>query len=102
MARPKSSGVRYGAGVKERVLELAREKVPVSDIRERLGKKSPSEKTIRTWMSDAKIARQGNPRVYDRKAILDDLKTMSRTEVREKHGCSNKYLTDLISGEIAP
>lgn len=101
---PKSSGVRYDAKVKDRVLRLARDEVPVSEIKRRLGAKAPSKRTIRMWMAEADppIARQGNPRVYNREAILQDLKTMTRTEVREKHGCSNKYLTDLINGEIAP
>jgi hypothetical protein len=58
---------------------------------------------LRRWLADLEDEdAELNPRRYDRAQILADSKRMSRAEVRTKHGCSSRFLSDLLSGKLEP
>ncbi len=99
--KTKTSGVRYDDATRKRAHQLARKGKTVPEIERELA--GPSQKTIRTWLSSNGIApNPGRQRQYDRKKILRDLKRMSRTAVCKKHGCSAKFVSDLVNGKIDP
>ena len=78
----------------------------VAKISERLG---PTRRTLQTWFREAeernpdlvgRIMPRSQPRRYDRAAIRADLEAgeMTRAEIREKYGCSAKFLSQVATG----
>jgi hypothetical protein len=57
---------------------------------------------VRRWLADLDDAAEPNTRRYDRAQILADSKLLSRAELRIKHGCSSRFLSDLLSGKLEP
>ncbi len=57
---------------------------------------------LRHWLAGLDHA-DHNARRYDRQAILSEIAAgSSRAEVMERHGCSNRWLSDLLSGKLEP
>lgn len=106
------TGARYSDDLKARAAELAKKGRSVPEIHEILRPKGgPTKKTIRVWLDGMGIEPEsGRPRQYDRTKILEDLEALdeegdplySRSEICEKYGCSQKFVSDLIHGKIAP
>lgn len=78
----------------------------VAKISERLG---PTRRTLQTWFREAeernpdligRIMPRSQPRRYDRAAIQADLESgeMTRAQIREKYGCSAKFLSQVATG----
>jgi len=109
--------MRYPEEKKKKAIQLrlrSRSKWTLAAISEELG---VSTRTLRSWF---RAAEQSNPkyggrllgsqpRKHDRKRILNDLRATSggepkftRRELAEKHGCSQKYLSDLANGKLKP
>lgn len=58
--------------------------------------------TLRGWLREA-LPEAGNARRYDRAAILAEAASgASRKELLERHGCSGRFLSDLLAGKIRP
>lgn len=58
---------------------------------------------VRRWLADLRAREQPNARRYDRRAILDDQAAgLSRAAIIEAHGCSARFLSDLLSGKLKP
>lgn len=79
----------------------------VAAISSKLG---PTRRTLQTWFREAeernpdlagRIMPRTQPRQYDRAAILADLEAgnLSRDQIREKHGCSAKFLSQVATGQ---
>ena len=73
-------------------------------------------KTARTWVREIEDEEQtqllpgGRQRVHDREAILADVEATdthgnplyTRAQIREKYGCSHKFLSHLVNGRLEP
>lgn len=57
---------------------------------------------LRRWLADLEPDDNPNARRYDRAAILADADSMTRLQLRTKHGCSSRFLSDLLSGKLKP
>lgn len=57
--------------------------------------------TVRAWVADAN-PREGNRRRYDRQRIWDDFHVRGRTraQICEEHGCSQRFLSDLLNEKL--
>lgn len=56
--------------------------------------------TLRSWISDLNPC-TGNARRYDRRRILAQVRDgASRQEIMQEHGCSARWLSDLLSGKL--
>ncbi len=56
---------------------------------------------LRRWLADLDETTPSQRR-YDRDAILADAATMNRSELQTKHGCSQRFLSDLLTGKLKP
>ncbi len=59
-----------------------------------------STKTMARWLRKAGIEARKPKSNFDRKSILEDLKTMSGAAVARKHGCSESYVSAIRNGRI--
>jgi hypothetical protein len=58
---------------------------------------------VRRWLADLRKREQPNARRFDRQAILDDHAAgLDRSTIIEAHGCSARFLSDLLSGKLKP
>lgn len=90
----------YPPSLRTKVLELYKDK---DWSPERIAAKPgmPSAKTIRRWIREAKIKPRGG-RKYPRDKIKRLLENdVPRSEIRDKYGCSYKWLSDLSRGKLA-
>ena len=56
--------------------------------------------TLRTWVAEFN-PKEGNRRRYDRAMILaDQAAGLSRAEIMARHGCSARFLSDLLAGKL--
>jgi len=85
------SGRRYTEAKKKKICELYRDdKKSAAAIARMRG--MPTEKTVRRILAEKGVTTRGNPRKYDREAILRDLKTNPVAKVAKKHGCSERFI----------
>jgi transposase-like protein len=106
-------GARHGTDTRKCVRRMAELQDPVSDMAFIVG---VTPKTIRNWIRriehDEKksLLPGGRRRTHDRQAILEDLRATddagqpryTRAQIRDKHGCSHKFLSQLANGRIDP
>lgn len=106
-------GARHGTETRKCVRRMAELEDPVSDMAFVIG---VTPKTIRNWLrrwerdENVSLLPGGRRRVHDREAILADLRAVdasgnpryTRAQIREKHGCSHKFLSQLFNGRIDP
>lgn len=107
------SGVRHGSDTRKCVRRMAEFDDSVTDMAH-VAQVTP--KTIRTWLrrieteEDTTLLPGGHRRTHDRTAILHDLAALdetgkpryTRAQIREKHGCSHKFLSQLANNRIQP
>ena len=100
-AKARGPGHRYPPKVKRRARRLFRQhNWPAARIARELA--VPYDR-VRVWVADIREAKgAANSRRYDRQAILDDSKTMTRAQLRKAHGCSARFLSDLLNGKLDP
>lgn len=100
MSAAKGPGHRYDARTRRRARRLySQHQWAITRIGRYL---DVPEGTVRSWVRDLNPG-TGNERRYDRAAILADVDAeLSRAEIVEKHGCSQRFLSDLINGKIPP
>lgn len=109
------TSARYSDRVRAHAIRLAKKRKSVPEIHQILNKdpkqSGPTAKTIRVWLKQAGVSPgTGRPRQFDRKKILRDLnatkkdgtRRYTRAQLCEKYGCSQKFLSNLANGEIAP
>lgn len=108
-----SCGARHGTDTRKFVRRMAEFQDPVSDMAHVVG---VTPKTIRNWLrqvertENTSLLPGGRRRTHDRQAILEDLRATddagkpryTRAQIREKHGCSHKFLSQLANGRIDP
>lgn len=109
----RDSGARHGTETRRCVRKMAELRDPVLHMAEVVG---VTTKTIRTWLREFETAEGlqllpgGRHRVHDRSAILEDAKAKdeegraryTRAQIREKYGCSHKFLSHLVNGRLDP
>ena len=73
----------------------------ITEICDRTG---ASRHTIMRWLKKAGVELRGNPRLFDRKAILRDIKAgeLSQSAIAKKHGCSQRLVSDVANGKALP
>jgi transcriptional regulator with XRE-family HTH domain len=100
-AQKRGPGHRYPAQVKRRARRLFKQhNWTAARIARELA--VPYDR-VRAWVADIRKAKgTGNVRRYDRQAILDDSKTMTRAQLQARHGCSARFLSDLLNGKLDP
>lgn len=96
----RSAGTRYSERTKRRARRLyAERKWSKARIAREL---DVGLGAVRRWLSDLDADAEHNARRFDRQAILTDARHMTRAEVQQKHGCSSRWLSDLLSGKLKP
>jgi uncharacterized protein YjcR len=96
----KSPGVRYSEKQRKDAARMAKSRVAVPEISSKIG---VSQKTIRDWLRAAGVSpASAIRRQYDRKAILRELASKTRADIIARHGCSQKFLSQLATGKITP
>lgn len=107
------SGVRHGTDTRKCVRKMAELQDPVTDIASVV---QVTPKTVRTWLRSmeaedaSSLLPGGRKRTHDRPAILEDLAALdeqgclrfTRAQIRKKHGCSHKFLSQLANGRLDP
>lgn len=107
------SGVRHGTDTRKCVRKMAELRDTVTDMAY-VAEVTP--KTVRSWLreieddEETSLLPGGHRRTHDREAILTDLAAVdaggslryTRAQIREKHGCSHKFLSQLANRRIAP
>jgi transposase len=105
------SGARHGTDTRRCCRRMADHKDPVAHMASVL---CVTPKTVRTWLREVEAAEDtqllpGGPRRHhDRDAILADVKATdergnpkyTRMQIREKYGCSHKFLSHLVNGHL--
>jgi len=95
--RSRGPGHRYPARTKRRARRLFKQHGwAAARIARHLG--IPYDR-VRAWTAEMRQG-DGNARRYDRAAILADAATMTRADVVAKHGCSTRFLSDLLAGKL--
>jgi transposase-like protein len=63
-----------------------------------------SRHTIMRGLKKLGVKMRGNPRQYDRKAILRDVQQakLSQAKIAKKHGCSQRLVSDVANGKALP
>lgn len=111
--RPKNSGARHGTDTRRCARRMAECDDPVMHIARVL---DVTPKTVREWLRKMEeedgqsLLPGGRQRVHDRTAILADVHAKdedgnplyTRREIREKYGCSHKFLSYLVNGRLDP
>ena len=108
-----SCGARHGTETRRCARRMAELHDPVTHIADVLG---ITPKTTRSWLRDmeseegVQLLPGARMRTHDREAILEDVQAMdeggrpryTRAEIREKYGCSHKFLSHLVHGRLDP
>jgi len=108
-----SFGARHGTETRRCARRMAECQDPVTHISEVLG---VTPKTTRTWLREIEtedgvsLLPGERRRTHDRNAILEDVRATdangkplyTRSEIREKYGCSQKFLSHLVHGRLTP
>ncbi len=98
-----ASGTRYSETVKREAAKLYKKGMPLTDICRRDGMPN-NTKVVRRWLVLKGIEIRSIKRpIYPRKKILKQLEAgSSRSEIIAEHGCSTKFLSNLVNGKISP
>jgi transposase-like protein len=97
--KEKGCGTRYSAKTREEARELYENGTSVMEISRRLG---PTPKVVRGWLLAMGVEMRCPERIYDRKAVLKDIKRFGVTAAARIHGCSHRFASDLKTGRIKP
>jgi transposase-like protein len=67
-------------------------------------KSGATRHTILRWLKEADVPLRGNPRAFDRKAIMREIKRgkLSQTDIAKKFGCSQRLVSQLANGKLKP
>lgn len=100
-AEPRGPGHRYPSRVRTRARQLYQ---LYGWSKARIGRHlDVPVDTVREWLRDLDEDTAANARRYDRAAILAEHEDgATRAELRERHGCSDRFLSDLINGKLPP
>lgn len=110
-AERRDSGARHGTDTRRCCRRMAQHKDPVVHMAYVL---DVTPKTVRTWVreieaeEDEQLLPGGRRRIHDRGAILADVAALdergrplyTRMQIREKYGCSHKFLSHLVNGRL--
>jgi transposase-like protein len=105
MSRPPKgsgiSGVRYTEAQRDEWARWYRGGATVEEICRRSG---ATRHTVTRWLKHAGVKLRGNPRSFDRSAILRELKqgAKSQAAIARQFGCSQRLVSDLAVGKIKP
>lgn len=95
------SGVRYTDTDKSNWAKWYREDVTVEEICRRSG---ATRHTVTRWLKQQDVALRGNPRAFDRKAIMRAIRAKKKNQsaIAREFGCSQRLVSDLARGKIKP
>jgi transposase-like protein len=95
------SGTRYSEKDKQQWVDWYNKKVTLSEICRRSG---ATRHTVLRWLKAAKVPLRGNERLFDRKAICREIAKgkISQSAIARKFGCSQRLVSDLARGKLAP
>jgi transposase-like protein len=93
------TGIRYTDAEKEQWAKWYRDGVNMAEICRRTG---VTRHTVLRWLREQKVELRGNPRQFDRKAILADVHAgMSQSKIAKKYGCSSRLVSDVANGKVS-
>jgi transposase-like protein len=95
------SGVRYTDADKDKWVTWYEDDVTVEEICRRSG---ATRHTVTRWLKAKGAKLRGNPRAFDRKAIMRAIKAKKKSQsaIAREFGCSQRLVSDLARGKIQP
>ena len=91
-------GTRYTEKEKRNWVKMYEGGMSVSEI---CRKQLVNRSTVTRWLKKYGVNLKGASRMFDRKAILDDIKSgMPQVQVAKKHGCSQRLVSDIATGKV--
>ena len=95
------SGTRYSDQDKRQWEKWYADGMTMAEICRRSG---ATRHTILRWLKEAKVPLRGNPRAFDRKAIMREIRKgkLNQTAIAKKFGCSQRLVSQLATGKLKP
>ncbi len=96
------SSYRYSDADKQQWVDwYVKKKWTVAQICDKTG---ATRHTVTRWLKRGGVDLRGNPRHFDRKSILRDIRIgkLSQTAIAKKHSCSQRLVSELASGKLLP